>query len=77
MSLNHNRLERIREEYCTAIVESMSSKDKDSMIYNQLYLMVAVANERELQAAVSKRFGEAFWDDLKESVITEEMVFGH
>ena len=75
MSLNHKRLERIREEYCTAVVESMTTQDKDALIYNNLYMLVVYSDEEDLRTTVTNRFGSDFWDELEESVIAEEMFF--
>ena len=74
MRLNHAMMERLREEYSTAVVESLSAKDKDAYIFHLHYVDTALLSEEELRVTVTNKFGRDFWDELRESIIAEEMI---
>ena len=74
MRLNHAMMERLREEYSQAVVESLSASDKDAYIYHLHYIDTALLNEEELRVTVINKFGTDFWADLRESVIAEDMI---
>ena len=74
MRLNHAMMERLREEYSQAVVESLSAKDKDAYIFHLHYVDTALLSEDELRATVTNKFGTDFWAELRDSVIAEEMI---
>lgn len=52
----------------------MSERDKEAFIFNIIYHNHALDNHEELERAITQRFSKEFYEELKESIIADEVI---
>ena len=55
---------RAKEEYASAVVESMSHQKALSYLYQIIYNDVSVLGGEDLEKKVRRQFGDDFYDDM-------------
>ena len=63
-------LDKLKAEYCTALVERMSVKEMRSYLFQIFANDVAYANVTEMQQKVKRVFNEDFLDQMIEDITT-------
>ena len=67
-------LDKLKAEYCTAVVERMSVKEMRSYLFQIFANDVAYANVTEMQQKVKRVFNEDFLDLIIEDITTRSDV---
>ena len=74
MKLQSKHLDLVRTEFCRAYVEAMSERDREAFIFNIIYHNHALDNHEELERAITQRFSKEFYEELKQSIIADEVI---
>ena len=69
--LNGRDLQRLREEYITATVESMSQQQIRAYLRQILHNEISHSTGEELAKKITNKFGEAFYEDLTADIVKD------
>ena len=63
-NLNANQFEQLKEAYITTIVESMSTKDLENYVYNDMEDFMNKLSESEVYNEIEYTLDEEFLDEM-------------
>lgn len=71
-ALTGRELMRAKEEYASAVVESMSHQKALAYLYQIIYNDVAVLGGVDLEKKVRRHFGDNFYDELVREITNNQ-----
>ena len=71
MTLTPQQLNDLVEKYCNRIVDEMSTKEMEQMVYELLTDSFAHESESDMEALICSIYDEDYYNQLVEEVTTE------
>lgn len=71
MTLQPHQLDELIESYCNRVVDEMSIKEMERMLYDLLVDSFSQSSENDMQALITAIYGDDYYNQLVEEVTTE------
>ena len=71
MNLTPTQLDEVIEKYCDRVVDEMSKKEMEQMVYELLVDSFKYQNQNDIEEQICGIYDEEYWDQLVKEV-TEE-----
>lgn len=72
MTLTPEQLNDLVEKYCNRVVDEMSTKEMEQMVYDLLVDSFAHESEKDMEALICSIYDEEYYQQLVEDVTAEQ-----
>lgn len=72
MTLTPQQLNDLVEKYCNRVVDEMSTKEMEQMVYELLTDSFANESEKDMEALICSIYDEEYYQQLVEDVTAEQ-----